>query len=529
MAMRPIPAIAAQQCGVFSVHQALAQGWTRSALLHAIRSGRLRHIRAGAYQVADLTELSDLTDLAEALDLPSDRFERARWRHAAPGIAAALTVSGAAATHSTAAVLTGLPLVSLPRRACVTVPASYSGDLVGVHLHRTGTPGHLGTVGEVRTPCVERSIVDLSRELGTVAGVVALDHALHTGMTDLARLSAALEQCRGWSGMSRARAAVALADGYSESVLESRSRLAMSGIGARAVSGTRSTAGAGFPMPELQVPIGNAWGGFVGRVDFYWDRYGVVGEADGQDKYRPRREQRSSPLADEKRRQERLADLGLIVVRWGDAHLNRFETVIDRLERAFTRGQARPNTDRQWRLLPAVASSARPRIDRHDTHRDEVGDVARRHRQSVHERSSPDQRVALRAGIGHVQRRRPACHLDVDRQDAVAVPGQDAILEPRAEAATLILVPTLHQQNPGFEFADRHHTEEDVAGTQRARPRHDAVIRGPLAQLTDDVRVEHEAHSSATRPGSRKVTGSNSTSESMTSESRTVPAPTRRS
>src|SRR5881227_2243336 len=101
--MRPLPAIAAQQCGVFSTAQAVADGFTISALRHAVASG-----------------------------LPS--FEQARWRHAAPGIAAALTTR-AIASHSTAAVIQGGPLLFLPERACVCVAPTWTGRIDRVHLH----------------------------------------------------------------------------------------------------------------------------------------------------------------------------------------------------------------------------------------------------------------------------------------------------------------------------------------------------------------------------------------------------------
>src|SRR4051794_32398104 len=91
---RPLPSPADEQCGVFSTAQAIAEGWTSHALRHAVDRGRIHRLRTGAYRAADLTDLRpDLTS-----------FERARWQHAAPAIAAALTTPGAAASHSAAAV-----------------------------------------------------------------------------------------------------------------------------------------------------------------------------------------------------------------------------------------------------------------------------------------------------------------------------------------------------------------------------------------------------------------------------------------
>jgi very-short-patch-repair endonuclease len=184
---------------------------------------------------------------------------------------------------------------------------------------------------------VERTIIDLAREHGTHAGVVAADGALHAGLTTADALSRAIARCRRWPGVRAARDALELADGRSESVLESRSRLALH----------RS----GLPMPELQVAIGNEWGGFVARVDFYWDEFGVVGEADGDVKYDGTDPQ---TLLAEKKRQSRLEDLGLEVVRWNSADLRNFDAVAARLRRAFGRRGARP---RQWTVLPRTLPS----------------------------------------------------------------------------------------------------------------------------------------------------------------------------
>jgi len=120
--MRPLPPIAEQQCGVFATFQAYRVGWTPSTLSRAVRAGDLVRLRRGAHQIADLSHL--------------DEYEQQRWRHAGPGVGAALTTPGARVSHSTAAVLYGLPLLFLPSRACVVVPSWLTGEVPAVHLHR---------------------------------------------------------------------------------------------------------------------------------------------------------------------------------------------------------------------------------------------------------------------------------------------------------------------------------------------------------------------------------------------------------
>jgi very-short-patch-repair endonuclease len=324
--MRDFPAIARDQCGVFSTWQAQQADWTASALRHATKSGRVHRVRFGAYQVADLATLGVL-----------DEFEQRRWRHAAPAIGAALSSIGIAASHSTAAVLRGIPLIFIPAVACVTVASWHTGAMPHVHLHRcTSTP--VRTVARhLLCTSVERTAIDLAREHGAASGVVALDYLLHEKRTSPEAVEAELILCARWPGVRAAREAASRADGRSESVLETRSRLKIGEFD--------------LAKPEPQTRIGNEWGGFVARGDFYWDELGVVGEADGDIKYDG---SQADALVLEKRRQAALEDLGVEVVRWGNADLRDFRSVVARLQRAFRRGQRRAREDRRWTILPPL-------------------------------------------------------------------------------------------------------------------------------------------------------------------------------
>lgn len=320
-----LPAVAARQCGVFSTTQAFEDGLTISALRHAVRCDAIRRLRVGAYAATDLEQVSP----------GLSPFEQARWRHAAPGIAAALT-SRAFASHSTAAVLEGVPLLFLPERACVCVAPTWTGRIDRVHLHRCPLPPRAGEA--VARTSVERTVIDLAREHGMLSGLVAADFALHTRLTTLARLLAELDRCERWPGVRAAREAIAFADGRSESVLETRSRLLLQQWG--------------LPAPVPQVRIGNEWGGLVARVDFYWDEFGVVGEVDGAMKYDGTD---ARPLHEEKKRQEKLEqELELPVVRWGNADLHNFGAIATRLRRRFAKRAGLRRDDRLWRVLPPL-------------------------------------------------------------------------------------------------------------------------------------------------------------------------------
>lgn len=325
--MRPLPPIAARQCGVFSTHQAHAAGWSDAAVRNALRSGRIVRLRTGVYQVVALDEV--VAGLSP--------YEKERWRHAAVAIAGVLTTPGAVASHSTAAVLRGAPLLFVPRLACAAVPPWLTGELPRVHLHRC-TPGPGGRrVGGLDVTSDERLIIDLAREHGMPSGLVAADHALHLRRTTRDRLESELRRCSGWPGVRAARDAVAFADGRAESVLESRSRLAFRRWD--------------IPAPEPQVRIGNEWGRFIARVDFYWPEFGVVGEADGEVKYD---DEDWTPVIKERRRQSRLEDLDLPVVRWSTADLADFGPVAARLRRNFERAGRTPVTTRRWTILPPL-------------------------------------------------------------------------------------------------------------------------------------------------------------------------------
>jgi hypothetical protein len=230
-----------------------------------------------------------------------------------------------------------MPLVSIPLRPCVSVVPWHTGEIARVHVHRCKSRWFSLPVAAVECTSVELTCIDMAREHGVVAGVVALDYALHQGITTLARIYDDLDRCVRWPGVRAAREAIALANPLSESVLESRSRLKLREFG--------------IPEPEPQVSIGNDWGGFVARVDFYWDEFGVVGEADGDLKYDGRD---PAPLLDEKERQGLLDNLDLGVVRWGTRDMRNFAPVAHRLRGAFARRAQRPGVNRRWTVLPRL-------------------------------------------------------------------------------------------------------------------------------------------------------------------------------
>ena len=167
-----------------------------------------------------------------------------------------------------------------------------------------------------------RTVVDLAREHGVAAAVVAGDHALRKALTTRAELDRTAAECRRWPGIATARSALDLLDGRSESPLESLSRLRLQAHQ--------------LPRPDLQADLRDERGRFVARVDFLFEGR-VIGEADGLSKY-----DTIAVLHAEKIRHERLENLGYVVVRWMWRDLGCFGAVAERIRGALARPGRRP-------------------------------------------------------------------------------------------------------------------------------------------------------------------------------------------
>jgi hypothetical protein len=180
---------------------------------------------------------------------------------------------------------------------------------------------HVEVRDGVPTTTRARTTIDLARWVIFRSGVVVADSALRGGCSR-EELQRVVRECSRWPGIRRAREVVAFADGRAASPLESVSRVAFRDMG--------------LPAPQLQVSLGDA--SRVGIVDFYWEEFGVVGEADGLMKY----DEQPEALRAEKLRQEALESLGFIVVRWTwDDIWRRPDWVEARLRRAFKQGTRR--------------------------------------------------------------------------------------------------------------------------------------------------------------------------------------------
>lgn len=158
-----------------------------------------------------------------------------------------------------------LPLVHITRPG---VFGSRTEHGVKHHLTRRGVDDAEWAAGMPVTS-LPRTALDVAREHGLEAGVVACDAALGRGVPRVA-LAAELGQMRCWPDITRARAALDHADPGAESVGESLARLLVQELG--------------LGRPETQFPVPN------GTSTFWCDlRLGChMIEFDGRLKYRDR-------------------------------------------------------------------------------------------------------------------------------------------------------------------------------------------------------------------------------------------------
>lgn len=308
--------------GPFTTSLAASAGWTPSAQRHAVRLGELDRLRPGVLDGRLPPGPAPRHTVDAAANLRSAR-------------ASALTCPRAVMSHASAAIALGIPTIGNVARPCLTVASGTAlRELAHVHLHRaTLLETDVVSLDGYRVTAAARTVLDIAREHGVAAGVVAADFALHAGLIDAASLAAAFEVCMRWPGRKAARITLASADGDAESPLESLSRLRM--------------AATGVPAPRLQPEICDEFGRFIGRPDFFWDEFGVVGEADGDLKY----ERGRAAIVEERRRQQDFEQVGLIMVRWGWADLYSFDGVARRLWSAFRRGAPLGSRERRWGIL----------------------------------------------------------------------------------------------------------------------------------------------------------------------------------
>lgn len=255
----------------------------------------------------------------------------------------------AVVSHESAAVVYGWPLWRVPlTHVNVTRDRRYGGRKTESLKVHCAPIDDIALVHGLLVTTPARTVVDLARTLSFESAVVAGDRALREFGVTADELADQVDRARGRQGIAQARRVVAVLDGHSESVGESRSRIRF---------------GAARIKVHTQGNVFGADGRLRGRVDFFDPGGRVIGEFDGRAKYgRPGVDPGEAVFA-EKVREDDFRDAGLQVVRWTWGDLDG-DVVIARWQRAMTRAAraAAPRCRVEQAPLPAPGRIDRRRL-----------------------------------------------------------------------------------------------------------------------------------------------------------------------
>lgn len=290
---------AAARGGVFTSAEAERLGVDESALRRLRQRAEVTRVRRDAYV---LPERWDGATPEERLALRTRAVLRTRGTDVA--------------SHESAVVLHGLPLIDVPTVVDVLANVSRTRVAAGLRVHPRGQVEHVVADGYRCVPAAV-AIAHVVLRSGVRDGLVPLDAALHSGRVSREDVAAALDALvRRPGDRRRADTVLDRCSALSESPGETLTRLAL--------------VDAGFAV-RSQVSVADD-DGSVGRVDLLvGDR--VVVEFDGAVKYAGA--DGRDALVAEKRREDRLRALGYTVVRVTWADLARPEVVVARVRRAM--------------------------------------------------------------------------------------------------------------------------------------------------------------------------------------------------
>ncbi|WP_421958116.1 type IV toxin-antitoxin system AbiEi family antitoxin domain-containing protein [Prescottella agglutinans] len=295
--------------------EALRRGAADHQLQRQCRTGAWRRLRPGRY--APRAEFDAL-----------DARERHRLRAVETLRAAA---SDAVFSHQSAAVLHGLDLWNTPLAVAHLTRSRPTGGRRTRHRHvhsATLRPDEITEVDGLAVTTVARTVADLARTLPFEQAVVVGDHALHASGLTADDLAAVADTIAPHVGRRRVHRVLDQLDGRSESVGESRSRVLM----------VREQ----LPVPNCQSNLYGADGNHLGRVDFLFEEFGVVGEFDGRGKYGrlvPDGQVPADVVWAEKKREDAIRATGRQVVRWSWDELETPYVIVRRIRDAFERAR----------------------------------------------------------------------------------------------------------------------------------------------------------------------------------------------
>ncbi len=228
----------------------------------------------------------------------------------------------AVVSHRSAALIYGIDLIGSTATVTVTARPSCSRRVRdGLHVYTTPMPAaHVAKRYGLPVTSPARTVIDLARTSPLADGVAAADSAIRKGLTSKSALRAVLADGTRRRGNAKAELVVELANGLAESPLESIARVAFRECG--------------LPMPALQVGL-PPYQRRIARVDFYWEEFKTIAEADGALKYEDPARARAQLWRDKKLRE---AGYEIVHFDWREITTTPAE-VANSIRAAFRRGQ----------------------------------------------------------------------------------------------------------------------------------------------------------------------------------------------
>jgi hypothetical protein len=300
--------------GIFSRAQALDCGETDRTLAAAVRDGVLVRLRRGFYTPADIYTSAD----------PSAKHVLyARAALASQRGRVALTGVSAAALHRFDIYDTSLDTVHLVR---LDNGATRTEAGIVHHGTRRDIEEEIGSYEGILASVPARAIWEVACRSSLEGGVVTADSALRRSPELKESLDALHDHFALFPGSTKARTAVRLADGRSDSPGESVTRVQFYRYG--------------IPMPEPQYQVFGSRGQLIGISDFYWEDFRHLGEFDGKIKYQKLLRAGESPsdcVIREKRREDamRAGSRGMTRFVWSDVMRPRARRTMTELRAAL--------------------------------------------------------------------------------------------------------------------------------------------------------------------------------------------------
>ncbi len=283
---------------VFTLAQVEKEGMTKFQAARRVRSGHWRRLGRGIY----------------CLQSTWDSAHHSQ-RHLLLAQAACLGgPEGRCLSHASAAAWHDLPVPFGGTDVWVTgAPNEGTHYRAGIRVLAAPLPAEdFASYGGIRVTTIPRTVADCLRHLELADAISVGDAAVRRDLTLRRDIDRVFDRCAGWPFVERGRQLMGLLDGRRETALESASFVEM----------YRSR----IPLPEPQVRIFDG-SRIIARGDFWWKKYAVLGEADGLVKYGVGTDddltESRRALVKEKRREDRLRELGIHVVRWGFAELKK--------------------------------------------------------------------------------------------------------------------------------------------------------------------------------------------------------------